>query len=153
LTQRVNFRRFRARAIILAGLTPAPVPFIKIGLSRILIVDDDPSTRYVLRLILEREGYEIDEAANGEAALDMIRPDALPDIVMTDLMMPVMGGVELIQRLRSEPRTAAIPIVVVSSNPEAARSLQSSGLVDAIVSKPFTASRLADRVRALASTG
>lgn len=132
-------------------MTAAPVPFIKIGLIRILIVDDDPSIRYVLRLILEREGYEVLEAGHGEAALEMIRPSALPDIVMTDLMMPIMGGVELIRRLRDEPRTASIPIVVVSSNPEAAQNLQASGLVDAIVSKPFTAARLADRIRAVAS--
>jgi CheY-like chemotaxis protein len=118
-------------------------------LSTILIVDDDPSTRYVLRLILEREGYEILEAGNGEAALDMIRPSPLPDIVMTDLMMPVMTGMELIQRLRAEPRTAGIPIVVVSSNADAARRLQASGQVDAIISKPFTASKLADRIRSV----
>jgi CheY-like chemotaxis protein len=128
----------------------AAVPFIKFGLIRILIVDDDPSIRYVLRLILEREGYEVLEASHGEAALEMIKPNPLPDIVMTDLMMPIMGGVELIHRLRAEPRTAKIPIVVVSSNPDVAQGLQDSGLVNAIVSKPFTAVRLADRVRAVA---
>jgi CheY-like chemotaxis protein len=122
------------------------------GLIRILIVDDDPSIRFVLRLILEGEGYEIVEAIHGEAALEVIRPNPLPDIVMTDLMMPVMGGIELIQRLRSEQRTAAIPIVVVSGNPEHARSLQASGVVAAIVSKPFTAAGLADGVRAAAAT-
>jgi len=114
-------------------------------LSTILIVDDDPSTRFVLRLILEREGYDVVEAGNGAAALDLIRPDPLPDMVMTDLMMPVMTGVELIRRLRSEPRTATMRIVVVSSNPEAAESLE----VDAVVTKPFTASKLADRIRAV----
>jgi CheY-like chemotaxis protein len=116
-------------------------------LSTILIVDDDPSTRFVVRLILEREGYKVVEAGNGAAALDMIRPDPLPDIVMTDLMMPVMTGVELIRRLRSEPRTATMRIIVVSSNPEAALSLE----VDAIVTKPFTAAKLADRIRAVAN--
>jgi CheY-like chemotaxis protein len=125
-------------------------PKFDAGVSTILIVDDDPSTRFVLRLILEREGYQVFEAGNGAAALDMIRPGPLPDIVMTDLMMPVMTGMELIRRLRSEPRTAAIPIVVVSSNADAAQNLQASGDVDAIVSKPFTASKLADRIRAMA---
>jgi len=114
-------------------------------LSTILIVDDDPSTRFVLRLILEKEGYKIVEAGNGAAALDMIRPDPLPDIVMTDLMMPVMTGVELVRRLRSEPRTAKIRIVVVSGNPEAAQGLE----VDAIVTKPFNAVKLADRIRTI----
>jgi two-component system chemotaxis response regulator CheY len=117
------------------------------SLSTILIVDDDPSTRFVLRLILEREGYTVLEAGNGAAALAMIKLDSLPDIVMTDLMMPIMTGVELVRRLRSEPRTAKVRIVVVSSNPEAAQSLE----VDAIVTKPFTAAKLADRLRAIAA--
>lgn len=90
------------------------------------------------------------EAGHGEAALDLIRPNPLPRVVFTDLMMPIMGGLELIQRLRSEPRTAAIPIVVVTSNPEAALSLLASGLVDAVVGKPFSAAGLADRIQAIA---
>jgi CheY-like chemotaxis protein len=120
-------------------------------LSKILIVDDDPGTRYVFRLILERLGYEVVEAGHGEAALDLIRPNPLPRVVLTDLMMPIMGGLELIRRLRSEPRTAAVPIVVVTSNPEAARSLLASGQVDAIIGKPFSAAGLGDRIRAIAS--
>jgi len=120
-------------------------------MSRILIVDDDPSTRFVARLILERENFEIIEAAHGEAALEVAGLDPLPDVVMTDLMMPIMGGLELIRRLRADPRTSAIPIVVVSSNPDAARSLKSSGLVAAIIAKPYSASELADGIR-LATT-
>jgi CheY-like chemotaxis protein len=115
--------------------------------SAILVVDDDPSVRFVVRLVLEREGHEVREAAHGEAALKLMRPDSLPDLVTTDLMMPVLGGVELIQRLRSEPRTARIPIVVISGSPEAARALQSSGLVEAIVDKPFDAIALAQCIR------
>lgn len=112
----------------------------------ILVVDDDPSIRFLLRDILESERYTILEAGNGQAALDAIGSGVLPDIVMTDLMMPVMSGVELIVRLRADPRTATIPIVVVSSNPEAVKNLA----VDAIVTKPFGAADLALRVRAVA---
>lgn len=119
------------------------------SMKKILVVDDDPSTRFVLRMILEREGYAVVEAGNGQAALDLIKPDPLPDIVMTDLMMPVMTGSELIRRLRSDPRTAAIRIVVVSSNADAAASLQSAGQVNEIFSKPFTAGKLADGIRAI----
>jgi CheY-like chemotaxis protein len=115
--------------------------------SAILVVDDDPSVRFVVRLVLERDGHDVREAAHGEAALNLMRPDSLPDLVTTDLMMPVLGGVELIQRLRSEPRTAWIPIVVISGSPEAARALQRSGLVEAIVNKPFDATVLAQCVR------
>jgi CheY-like chemotaxis protein len=118
-------------------------------LRRILIVDDDPSTRFVLKMILERQGYQVLEASHGLKALEVLQSDPLPDIVTTDLMMPVMSGFELIHRLRSEARTAALPIVVVTSNPDAAMSLGSSGLA-AIVSKPFTAAAFAKRIQDVA---
>ena len=111
-------------------------------MTRILVVDDDPSTRFVIRLILEKAGYTVTEAAHGEAALDAMRADPLPDMISTDLMMPFLNGIELVHRLRSEPRTAKIPIVVVSSNPQAARELLASGQVDAIIGKPFAAGKL-----------
>jgi CheY-like chemotaxis protein len=115
-----------------------------------LIVDDDPSTRFVLRLILEREGHEILEASDGVKALEILDSDPLPDIVTADLMMPMMSGFELVHRLRSEARTLAVPIVVVTSNPDAALSLPSAGLVNAIVSKPFTAAAFVESIREVA---
>jgi CheY-like chemotaxis protein len=121
------------------------------SVTRILIVDDDPSTRFVLRLILERQGYEILEASDGVKALEMLSSDPLPDIVTSDLMMPMMSGFELVHRLRSEARTLAVPIVVVTSNPDAALSLASARLVNAIVSKPFTAAAFAESIQEVAS--
>ncbi len=115
-------------------------------MTTILVVDDDPSIRFLLRQILEHERYTVLEAGNGQAALDAISSGALPDIVTTDLMMPVMTGAELIVRLRSQASTAKIPIVVVSGNPEAVKDL----IVDAIVTKPFGAADVAGRVRAIA---
>lgn len=122
------------------GHRPAPT------VTTILIVDDDPSIRFLLRSILEYEGFTVAEAGNGAAALEAIKSEALPDIVMTDLMMPLMTGVELIGRLRAEARTAKIPIVVVSSNAEAVKNLG----VDAIITKPFSAAKLAESIRAVA---
>jgi CheY-like chemotaxis protein len=101
-------------------------------------------------MILEKAGFEVAEAKDGEDALNMIRPDPLPDIVSTDLMMPFVTGMELIRRLRAEPRTAKIPIVVVSGNPEAARELEMEGLVNAIIRKPFDATKLVEGIRAAA---
>lgn len=119
-------------------------------MTRILIVDDDPSTRFVLRLILERQGHEILEASDGMKALEMLDSDPLPDVVTADLMMPVISGFELVHRLRSQARTRSLPIVIVTSNPDAALSLASDGLVNAIVSKPFTAAAFADRIQEVA---
>src|SRR5579864_8429078 len=92
--------------------------------------------RSLLRAILEVEGHAVIEAADGEQALDLIRPSPLPDIVVTDLMMPILTGVELINRLQSEPRTATIPIVVISGDYDLALGLETSGLVEAVVKKP-----------------
>jgi len=126
-------------------------PLHRPSLSTILVVDDDPDTRLLLRLILETDGHEIVEAGDGEAALALIDPNPLPDVIMTDLTMPMLNGLGLIERLRSEARTASIPIVVVSANPDAAQALHASGRIEAFVIKPFDASALASCIRDLAS--
>ncbi|MGX6608451.1 response regulator [Micromonosporaceae bacterium Da 78-11] len=96
----------------------------------ILVVDDEPDLRFILRRIFEGAGHQVTEARNGAAALDAVG-SAPPDLVVTDMMMPVMGGAELIRRLRAEPATAQIPIMAVSGDPHLA------GGADLIVPKPF----------------
>jgi two-component system chemotaxis response regulator CheY len=103
-------------------------------------------------VILEGQGHAIVEAANGEEALDIIGPSPDLDVVITDLDMPLLTGVGLIERLQSEPRTAAIPIVVVSGDNDAALALKDSGLVQAVLSKPIGVSALAEVIRAVAGT-
>lgn len=100
-------------------------------------------------MILERDGHEIVEADHGGKALELIGPDRLPDVVTTDVSMPVLDGVELIHRLRSEPRTAGIPIIVVSSNLDRVQGLHAAGLVDAIVTKPFDVAKFTECVRSV----
>jgi CheY-like chemotaxis protein len=96
-----------------------------------------------LRLIFESAGFEVAEAGHGLAALDLVQGPRLPNIVTTDLMMPVMNGNELIRRLRSEARTASIPIVVLSANAQAAEGAQASERgADALMSKPFVPASL-----------
>jgi CheY-like chemotaxis protein len=98
--------------------------------AKILVVDDEPDQRFLLRRIFERAGHEVTDAGHGAAALTAVR-DWPPDLVVTDMMMPVMNGVELIRRLRSEPATAAIPILAASGDPHLA------GAADAVVPKPY----------------
>jgi CheY-like chemotaxis protein len=121
-------------------------------LSTVLVVDDDPSNRFVIRMILEPAGYEVVEAGDGEAALHLLGPDPLPDVITTDLTMPNLTGEGLIERLRSQPRTASIPIIVVSGNYDAAHALHATGLVEAVVDKPIEHSALAECIRTLTST-
>jgi CheY-like chemotaxis protein len=99
-------------------------------LFRILVVDDEPDLRYVLRRIFERAGHEVADASHGAAALDSVRRSP-PDLVVTDMMMPVMGGAELIRRLRADPSTAQIPILAATADPQLAEG------ADAVLVKPY----------------
>jgi CheY-like chemotaxis protein len=99
-------------------------------LFRILVVDDEPDLRYILRRIFERAGYQVVDAGDGAAALACVAHSP-PDLVVTDMMMPVMGGVELIRRLRANPATAQIPIIAETSDPQMAVG------ADAVVFKPY----------------
>jgi CheY-like chemotaxis protein len=96
----------------------------------VMVVDDEPDIRYLLRITLEGAGYGVVEAAHGEAALALVRR-SLPQLVLTDWMMPRMNGGKLIERLRADESTKAIPIVIISGT----RGTQAGA--DAVVRKPF----------------
>jgi CheY-like chemotaxis protein len=110
--------------------------------AQVLIVDDEPDLRRMLRLICENAGYHVTEATNGAAALERVALSQ-PDLIVTDLMMPVMNGNKLIQRLRQDPKTAVIPVLEVTGNPDAAEG------ADATLSKPLEPHRLLDTMASL----
>jgi two-component system chemotaxis response regulator CheY len=84
-------------------------------LRRILLVEDDASIRVPLAEILEIYGYAVALAENGRAAIELLRAGPPPDVILTDLTMPVMGGLELIEALGRAPEWAGIPVIVVSA--------------------------------------
>ena len=100
-------------------------------MARILIVDDEPDVRFLMRLIFEGAGHKVTEARHGAIGLKSVKARR-PDLVITDVMMPTMDGLEFIERLRSNPRTAAIPVLVVSGNSELATAANTR------LGKPFT---------------
>ena len=102
---------------------------------RILVVDDEPDLRYILRRIFERAGHEVADAGNGATALEAVHR-SLPDLMVTDMMMPVMGGAELIRRLRADPATALLPILAVTGDAHLAEGS------DAVLSKPWKSREL-----------
>jgi CheY-like chemotaxis protein len=109
----------------------------------VLIVEDDPGLRTVIRMVLEQGHYEVLEARHGIAALELMETD-MPDLVVVDLRMPLMNGVELIGRMRSSQRTASVPIVLLSGllpDPEVTK------LADAVVAKPFEPADLLAAIR------
>lgn len=111
----------------------------------ILVVDDDSSARFLMRLILEDAGYLVREAANGLGALILLK-DWLPQLIVTDMVMPEMDGQELISRLRSDPRSAAVPILAVTGQPEA---MERAGGADAVLAKPLSRAGLVSAVTSL----
>jgi CheY-like chemotaxis protein len=101
--------------------------------ARILIVDDESSMRFLLRTTFELDGYDVDEAANGRVAAELLESNREYDLVSTDFMMPVMNGGELIDRIRRNPDTEGIPIILISSSPGSERRTEA----DAFFRKPF----------------
>jgi CheY-like chemotaxis protein len=104
----------------------------------VMVVDDEPDMRHLLRITLELAGYGVVEAAHGEAALEQVRRSP-PQIVLTDQMMPRMNGGELIERLRAEETTKAIPIVMLSGTRAAQAGADAA---DAVLGKPFDPTEL-----------
>jgi CheY-like chemotaxis protein len=113
--------------------------------ARILIVDDESSMRFLLRMTFESAGHEVDEAPNGLVAIRQIEGGRTPDLVATDFMMPLLNGGELIGRLRANPATAHVPIILVSSSPGSERRTQA----DAFFRKPFDPDALVARADSL----
>jgi two-component system, OmpR family, KDP operon response regulator KdpE len=113
--------------------------------SRILIVDDEPQIRRVLRTSLTAQGYDLRTAADGEAALEAFR-DWPPDLVVTDLSMPNMNGLELCRKLRTHSQ---IPILVLSVRGEEQIKVEALDAgADDYITKPFSIAELLARIRA-----
>src|SRR5689334_20831326 len=89
--------------------------------------------RFLLRMTLELAGHRVEEAPNGLRAVETIEAGRVPDLVATDFMMPLMNGGELIARLRRNPATTRVPIILISSSPGSERRTSA----DAFFRKPF----------------
>ena len=115
----------------------------------ILIVDDEFGLAEMLREMLGECGYEVALAINGRLALDIL-DERTVDLVITDLMMPMMDGAELARAMRNSEVHRHIPILLMTSLPSAVP--QTSGLYDAVLRKPFTPDLLLTTMRACLAT-
>lgn len=107
---------------------------------RVLIVDDSPAMRSMIRRVLQISGFDFSvclEASNGEEACRLLR-DHWVDVIVTDINMPVMNGEQLVARLKSDPTLASIPVVVVSTDASDHRIRKMIALgASSYVTKPF----------------
>jgi DNA-binding response OmpR family regulator len=115
----------------------------------ILVVDDDPVILQLLQVNFEMEGFTVITAADGQEGVERTRADR-PDIVVSDVMMPRMSGLELVAELKGDPDTATIPVLLLTAKAQHADI--SAGLdqgADDYVTKPFEPLELVDRVNRL----
>jgi PAS domain S-box-containing protein len=130
-----------------AALAPAPGEHDG-GRARVLVADDNVDMRRYLTSLLTASGYEVNGVADGQLALEAIRVQ-VPDLVISDVMMPRLDGLHLVAALRTEPRTAAVPVLLLSARAGQDASIEGllAGADDYLV-KPFAAAELLARVRA-----
>ncbi len=120
-------------------------------MSRALVVDDSRAMRMILARTLAETGFEVEQAGNGQEALDrMAREGGAPDLVVVDWNMPEMSGLEFLRAVRARPEFRAVRLFMVTTESEIAqmsRALEAGA--DEYLMKPFTADAVRDKLRLL----
>lgn len=126
-------------------------------MAKLLIVDDEPTLVLLMRTVLEKSGHTVAEAGNGAEALAKlgVSPDEpsaeLPDLILLDVMMPILDGVATAAALRGHPRAGGIPILIVTAKGDMRPLFEAMPQVAGFFQKPFTPTGLREAVqRALA---
>jgi CheY-like chemotaxis protein len=118
---------------------------------RVLVVDDDDVIRQLICVNLELEGFQVHVAVDGQDALDQVK-QVRPHVVTLDIMMPRLDGWETATRLRADPETADIRVILLSARAQEADLRRGDRIgVDAYLTKPFDPDELIDTVRRLAA--
>ena len=117
--------------------------------SRILIVDDDDVMRQLFQFVLEREGYEVAEAESGEEILARVI-NFKPDLILLDVMMPNISGLEVCRQLKNDSRTQHVPVIIVSAYTNAVTRAEGrlAGAID-FINKPCSPYQLLEKIRAI----
>jgi len=107
---------------------------MKLMSKKILVVDDDESIVEVIQLLLESEGYQVESSLNGDCIPNF--PGGTPDLILLDVLLSGKDGREICKRLKSDPETAHIPVIMLSAHIDANRLMRDSG-ADDFIEKPF----------------
>jgi DNA-binding response OmpR family regulator len=116
---------------------------------RVMIVDDDPAALRMMEYVFDRADYEVHLAANGPEALSKLN-QARPDLIILDVMMPDLSGLEVCQRLRTQPVSAHLPIIILSAKDQLEDKVNGfEAGADDYVAKPVDPQELLARAKAL----
>lgn len=122
---------------------------------KLLLVDDEEDLLTLLRFVLEQMGYQVAIAANGRVALEVLdkagetAPETLPDVIISDVMMPEMDGFSLVNALAERDYTKHIPVVIMTAKGKTRDLFQASAEVAAFVEKPFEPKNLKEIIENL----
>ena len=117
---------------------------------RILMVEDEEDIAFLIRFMLERQGFGVEHAADGRQALDYITTGAVPNLVLMDLMLPYHDGLELVERLRAQPGWDSVPVLMLTAKAREVDIVRALELgADDYVTKPFQPEELLARIRRL----
>ena len=121
---------------------------------RILVVDDEPAMQELIRVILERFGFELITALNVNTAVEVLRQKPLPDLVLLDMMMPDIDGLELLRQIRETKVFDNLPVVIVSAAVDSDRIRKGLDMgADRYITKPAISHNLLKTVQEVLKTG
>lgn len=127
------------------------------SMANIMVVDDEPSIVMLMKIIIERNGHKVSEASNGEEALKALGvepPDpsaGLPDLVVLDLMMPIVNGYSVAIAMKDDPRTREIPLLIVTAKSDMRQPLSAIPAVAGFFNKPFNPRELVETIEKILS--
>jgi len=119
----------------------------------ILVVDDNPDIITIVRNILEGRGYAVQSAVNGREVFTRLG-EGRPDVIILDIMMPGMDGLEVLSKLREDPETATIPVILLTAKSQYEDILEGYRLgTDYYITKPFTSTQIINGINLVLSNG
>lgn len=117
---------------------------------KIMVIDDDEDLHTLYGLYLQGESFQIIQAYNGKQALEMLESEK-PELIVLDMIMPVMDGEEFFKKLRTEKNITDIPVIIASVNEKIPQGMQELGNIHAVLKKPFTIETLISEVHSALS--
>jgi len=129
-------------------MTDSPIPASN---RTIMVVDDDPDIVTIVKTILEVKGYVVQSASSGQEVLSLLK-ELKPDLIILDVMMPQMDGLEVLTRLKGNPDTASIPVILLTAKVQYEDVLGGYKMgADYYITKPFTSTQLMTGINSLLS--